>query len=371
MELFPGVDPIPLPAPVWLFKVLHLLTLSLHLVAVHLLLGGLAVATWWAFAGYRRQDATAKTAAGLIAHRLPVVMAYVINLGVPPLLFTQVLYGRALYTSSVLMGTWWLAVIFLVIGSYYALYAASKRSEVGSPWGSVSLLSLLLALLVAYIYTNNMTLMLRPQAWQEMYRADALGVHLNGGDPTVLPRWLFMLAGSLAVAGVGMTLLARKGTVAAEARALLARRGAALAAAAWVVQAALGWWVLSVQPAAVRDGLGEHALYRYALWAWLLTGAGLVVAALLALRGGAGGGWLRVAPLAGLGVLNVGAMVIVRDGVRDLTLMAFGFNVWQRTIVTNWSVVGLFLVLFVLGLGTVGWMIRLTAQARAVEERYA
>ncbi len=28
-------------------------------------------------------------------------MTYVINLGVPPLLFAQVLYGRAIYTSSV------------------------------------------------------------------------------------------------------------------------------------------------------------------------------------------------------------------------------------------------------------------------------
>ena len=36
--------------------------------------------------------------------RLTVVMTFVINLGVPPLLFAQVLYGRALYTSSVLIG---------------------------------------------------------------------------------------------------------------------------------------------------------------------------------------------------------------------------------------------------------------------------
>ena len=36
-----------------------------------------------------------------LARRLTVVMTYVINLGVPPLLFAQVLYGRALYTSSI------------------------------------------------------------------------------------------------------------------------------------------------------------------------------------------------------------------------------------------------------------------------------
>jgi len=32
----------------------------------------------------------------MIAHRLPTVMAFLINMGVPPLLSVQVLYGRAL-----------------------------------------------------------------------------------------------------------------------------------------------------------------------------------------------------------------------------------------------------------------------------------
>ena len=43
-----------------------------------------------------------------LARRLTVVMTFVINLAVPPLLFAQVLYGRALYTSSVLIGLYWI-----------------------------------------------------------------------------------------------------------------------------------------------------------------------------------------------------------------------------------------------------------------------
>lgn len=38
--VFPVVDPIPLPAPVWLFKVLLDVTLTLHFAALYLLLGG-------------------------------------------------------------------------------------------------------------------------------------------------------------------------------------------------------------------------------------------------------------------------------------------------------------------------------------------
>jgi len=99
MPVFPAVDPIPLPAPVWLFKLLHIVTLSLHFVAVEMLLGGLLVAVVLSlFRGFPN------VAARALARRLTVVMTYVINLGVPPLLFSQVLYGRALYTSSVLIG---------------------------------------------------------------------------------------------------------------------------------------------------------------------------------------------------------------------------------------------------------------------------
>ena len=43
MSPFPAVDPIPLPAPVWLFKALHILTLALHFITVEMLLGGLAL----------------------------------------------------------------------------------------------------------------------------------------------------------------------------------------------------------------------------------------------------------------------------------------------------------------------------------------
>ena len=33
--------------------------------------------------------------------------------------------------------------------------------------------------------------------------------------------------------------------------------------------------------------------------------------------------------------------MVYRDGVRDLTLLSKGFDVWNRTVVTNWGVVGL------------------------------
>lgn len=122
MNPFPAVDPIPLPAPIWLFKLLHIVTLSLHFVAVEMLLGGLLLAVGLSLFN---QSAAATTTARALARRLTVVMTYVINLGVPPLLFAQVLYGRAIYTSSVLIGVWWIAVIPLLMLCYWLLYRFS------------------------------------------------------------------------------------------------------------------------------------------------------------------------------------------------------------------------------------------------------
>ena len=60
--------------------------------------------------------------------------------------------------------------------------------------------------------------------------------------------------------------------------------------------------------------------------------------------------------------------VVYRDGVRDLTLLNKGYDVWDRVVVTNWSVVGLFLVLFVAGLGVIGWLVSVMARASKVME---
>jgi VanZ family protein len=71
-------------------------------------------------------------------------------------------------------------------------------------------------------------------------------------------------------------------------------------------------------------------------------------------------GWAAVL----LALLIEIAFTVYRDGVRDLTLLSKGYNVWDRVVVTNWSVVGIFLVLFVAGLGTIGWLISVVARAK-------
>jgi hypothetical protein len=42
--------------------------------------------------------------------------------------------------------------------------------------------------------------------------------------------------------------------------------------------------------------------------------------------------------------------------------------VWNRTVVTNWGVVGIFLVLFIGGLGVIGWLVSVAAGAKKTME---
>lgn len=81
MFSFPTIDPIPLPAPVWLMKSLLVLTFALHIAAVQILLGGLMVVPGLNLLG---RSGAARSMARAFARRLPVVMTFVINLGVPP-----------------------------------------------------------------------------------------------------------------------------------------------------------------------------------------------------------------------------------------------------------------------------------------------
>ncbi|MBI2424799.1 MAG: hypothetical protein HYV27_18360 [Candidatus Hydrogenedentes bacterium] len=367
--LFPALDPIPLPAPVWLFVALNTLTLALHFFAVHFLVGGLAVASLWAFVGRFRKDDVLCNATGSIAHRLPVVMTYVINLGVPPLLFSQVLYGRALYTSSVLIGAWWISVIALLMLSYSLLYLMNRKGGVSTATAWFGLAALIVVMKIGMIYSTNMTLMLRPEVWPEIYRSAPGGTTLGTGDPTVLPRWTFMMLGSIGVSGLGLLGLSLRGTLASGVPELLRTWGGRLLAAFTVVQALLGIWVMRSQPDAVQLGFSSVAFYRVCAYAWVLTALLLVAMGTMVSVRKHLSLW-SFSGVAAVCLVNILLMVLVRDGIRYVTLKLAGFNVWDRAVQTNWSTVVLFLLLLVVVVVMLGWLVTVLARAKPHQERY-
>lgn len=363
MQSFPAVDPIPIPAPIWLIKLLHIVTLSLHFVAVEMLLGGLLLAV--VFSTFRT-SASSMVLARALARRLPVVMTYVINLGVPPLLFAQVLYGRALYTSSVLIGVYWISIILLLTITYWLLYQFTGRLETGRGAWWIGLSAWALCGFIARLLSTNMTLMLRPEVWRQMYSASAAGAYLPTGDPTLTPRWLLMMTGGLFISGLWLVYLAGRSTFTAAEMRFAARTGGLVAGFAGVLYLLAGVWASGVQPAAVKAGLAAHPLYRLfglAAYGWLAFVLVAIAIGFLAAFPKRTGNWLGWAGALSALLIEI-TLTVYRDAVRDLTLLSKGFDVWDRAVATNWSVVGLFLVLFVASLGVVGWLISVVARAQ-------
>jgi len=311
---------------------------------------------------------TARAVTANIARRLPVVMTYVINLAVPPLLFAQVLYGRALYTSSVLIGAWWIGVIFLLMATYWLLYRFAARVDSGRSAWWVGLVAWAFAGLIGRVLTSNMTLMLRPEAWQAMYQTSATGTHLPDGDITIGIRWLFMMAGGVLFAGLWLLWLGGVAPIKEDARRKLALAGGCLAAPMALVEFVLGATVRAAQPAGIIAAMERNWMYPLAREIWVAAMALALAVGLFAIM-------IRRAPgLVAWGAaltafLAAAGMTLYRDGIRDFTLLSKGFDVWQRTVVSNWSVIGLFLVLFVAGLAAIGWLISVVARAQKAPVR--
>jgi hypothetical protein len=212
-----------------------------------------------------------------------------------------------------------------------------------------------------------MTLMLRPEVWQGMYSASSVGAHLPPADPTTIPRFLFMLVSGFVAAGLWLVYLGGRKTFSTADGKFLAALGGRIAAVAVVLQIAAAFLVYRTQPTIVQVGLNSHALYKIAGLGWLsLAAATLLFAAFAAFAKpiNAVTSWLAVL----VAFLSISLMTFYRDGIRDLTLLSKGYDVWNRIVVTNWSVVGIFLAVFVAGLVTVGWLISVVARATRTME---
>lgn len=365
---FPVPDPIPLPAPVWLMKFLSLLTLALHFSAVMILVGSLGLLIYHNVKGRRSKDRAQLTASAVLARRLTVMMTFVINLGVPPLLFLQVLYGQAIYTSSVLMAVLWISVIFQLMLAYWLLYRTQAWIAANRPAWIPALISLLVVLGIGQIYSFNMTLMLRPEVWHEMYSNSASGLNRVGGDPTTTPRWLFVMAGGLVFGGAWSLLHSNMKHLDEATKKALARSGGLTAAVGAILQLVMAMRVMQSQPDGITSGIQANPLFNISGYLFV---AGTLVAALLCGMMGlraAAGFWTSVLACTFAFLANVGA-VLVRDGIRDLTLAPKGFDVFNRTEASNWSVIAVFLLLFVIMLGVLYWLLSVMHKATPPKEQ--
>jgi hypothetical protein len=359
---------MPLPAPVWLLRTLLLLTFFLHVLFMNCLLGGTTIAVFCAMRR-KRSEFCARLAADL-GRILPTVFAFTITIGVAPLLFLQVMYGQFLYSSSILIGVPWLAVIGMVIFAYYGVYFFSMKfvetkTNGQRKTGATLVLSLVVVVLagIAFIYSNNFTLMLRPERWLSLYRHNVGGWNLNWTEPSLLPRYLHFVLSAFAVSGLALIVLSLRRQEAGY-RQWLIDQGFLLFAGATTLNFGVGFWFLARLPGAIRLAfVGGNGLASALLGLGLLLPLAGVAHLILAKSRKSPKRQLAIG--IGCGLLTVATMVGMRDVLRNLTLAPY-FNLNQLPVSPQWGIIALFVVLFVAGLATLYYMLRKVAIASRI-----
>lgn len=357
----PTPDPMPLPGPVWLMMTLLLVTFLLHLLAMNLTVGGTAIAI---VCGVRRKkNAFAGQLFDAAIRVLPVSLAFTVTLGVAALLFVQVLYGNFLYTSSILIGVFWIAVIPALIIAYYSLYYSKAHPE---QTGTLYL-ALALMLAIGFIYIDNFTLMLSPDRWLELYRRSTAGMNLNWSEATLVPRYLHFMLGAFAIAGLAVfaTGIAKRST---EYGQWLMSQGSHWFVASTVVNYLVGMWFMMALPRSVlMDLFAGSALAASLVGFGMLLPLAAVMHTILAVRTPKAVLHARLAVATTL--LTLVVMVAVRQVVRSAYLRPY-VSIREMPANPQWSVIVLFLLLFVAGLITVYWMLgrTLTSTDRAASQ---
>ena len=320
-------DPTALPAPPELMMFLLWLTMFVHFSMLGLLFAGL-----WARAGAEwgksnRYDIERVHRASVVGYSMTITM------GIPPLLFVQVLYGRFFYSSSISIGYPWLAIVGYLMVGFYALYLARMQwDRAGGPsllgklsWG----LTILSVSAIGSTYSWNHLKSLSETPWLQQVAAAEVPHRLLGYFGAIL-----MSSGAWAL-WLGKSWCTDKETPRGSAWALMIGGLALLAWAPTSTYASCSQCAPAKLLSLVGSGLGIaagviHLLKeRSILTRWLASAAGLV-------------------GLAGL--------IMQRETYR-LEVLAPYYSPLAVPIRTQWSAVALFAVTLLAGIATLLWLL--------------
>lgn len=322
-----------LPAPLWLLTVLHLVTLTLHLLAMNALLGSVVFALFAPIPDRARHPVTLR-----LVKLMPSLMAATVTLGVAPLLFVQLVYGRVIYAASIASGFWWILVPAAAMVVYGLLYAVSFRG-LARP-GSRALLLLALAglVFVSLVYSSVFALAERPADIASVHAAAPSGTAWNPDVGAWLPRWAHAILGALMVGFLFVRWM--------DAGESVARRAA--------VRMYLGAFVLAfLTGIAYLFALTDHLKpFMRSSGIWWLTGG--VVLSLGAAHLVFKGKMALAGTITGVSVLG---MVAARHELRRLVLGG-AFDPAAPPVEPQWGVFSIFLLSFVAAIALSAWMLR-------------
>jgi hypothetical protein len=341
-QLIPTPDIIQVPWG-W-FQVLLTITFFLHVIVMNILLG-CSIITFFRHAAGKANHINRE-----ISKKSPFIMAFAINFGVAPLLFLQVLYGHFIYASSVLMAVYWLSIVAILILSYYVIYIYRIHYDKVVNFHTVLtgfIAGTLLA--VAFIITNNLSLMTNIAAWPEYFN-NPDGTILNFSDLNMYPRFLHSVLGAIAVGGLSIALFydfkKRKGDELADEGIAIGMKWFAMAT---MLNFGVGFWHWGTLPESVLSLTGNGSAFFL-----IFITFGIITAILSLIYGMTH----RVRPAVYYLLVSLFCMVLVREFARRLTLAPW-FKTSDLEVVPQYSPLIIFLIVFAGGLGLVWYMIRL------------
>jgi len=347
-DMIPTPDTIPVS---WGFlQFLLLLTFPLHIILMNAMLGSAIIAL---YARFRSGELWTRLSEDL-AKALPLIVAFTINFGVAPLLFVQVLYGQFIYTSSILMGVFWLSIILLLIVAYYCTYLFDfKFAALGQAGKWIIGLAVVIFLGIAFLFSNNMTLMLRPGEWS-LYWQNSGGTILNLGDVTLWPRYLHFIVGGTAVGGLAVALIGKfKAKRDPELAELAVTVGMRVFTVLTFVQIAIGFWfLLALDKPVMMMFMGENMLATVLLLAGIMLAIGVL--------------WAASKKKVYLAAAHVIALLYVMTFMRAFVRAGYLQEVYtldMLQVIPQYSPMIVFFVVLVAGLATVVWLVRQAVEA--------
>lgn len=332
-----------LSAPLWLFNVLHLLTLTLHFVAMNFVVGSIVALLWGRFSDNgNRSSHWSNDIVARFVKLLPSGMALTVTLGVAPLLFVQLLFPKQVYSASIVSAWFWLAIPLVVACAYYFLYAASF-SRIKRNNGTYLGLALIGLLYVSFVYSSVFSMAEDETLIAQLYACNQSGFAFNTHFGGYILRWLHMLLGAITVGGFFVGLIGHDNQRATASGRKMFLWGMVIASVVGLVylitlgesllpmMRTSGIWALTI--GIVFAPVALHFFYKK--WFWL-SGITLLISML--------------------------GMVTTRHYLRLIRLYwdsdANALVMPDIPVTPQWSIFFVFLICFVVAIGAVYWMVR-------------
>ncbi|MDH4156926.1 MAG: hypothetical protein OEW00_06580 [candidate division Zixibacteria bacterium] len=323
-----------LAAPLWLVTTLHVITLTLHFATMNFMVGSIIIILFGRFEDKWNHPVVRK-----LLKLFPAAMAATVTLGVAPLLFVQLTYYQQVYSAAIVSGWFWLIIIVAAMIGYYLLYAGSFSRSGDSRPGVWLTLALICFAYISFVYTSVFSLAERPELTRALYVSSQSGVVVNSDVGHYLFRWLHMILGAMTVGAFFVGVLGRD-----DEQTYRTARGYFL----------YGMVATMIFGLVYMFTMGEYILPLMRSAAiWILTLA--VILSLGALHFF----FKKKFILSGLMLfISLPAMVLSRHLVRQLYLEQH-FDPADLAVRTQWSILIVFLICFVIAVGAVWYMLRL------------